>query len=896
MPVISAAKICANCGSSLDLDLLSGFCPGCLLNTVLETESDLPSGSRIEDYELHSEVARGGMGIVYRARQRTPSRIVALKMILPAHLNSPGAVERFRAEAEAAASLDHESILPIYAVGEHDGAPFYSMKFADGGTLSARIDSYRDKPRQAAALTAKLARAVAFAHEHGILHRDLKPGNVLFDSAGKPFVSDFGLAKWLQRECDLTQTLAILGTPYYMAPEQATDSRGVTAAADVYSLGAILYHLLAGRPPIWGETPMEVLHRAAAEKPKSPRLTNARISRDLETICLKCLEKEPAARYVSAAALADDLERFCAGHTIQARPVGLANRAWRWSRRNPVVAGLIGVSLALVALLFVFVSRNNIPRAQEGLAVLPFEAASPEGRQLATGIQDELLVNLSNVRGLKVIAPGDVRNNGRGARAVLRAKLERVGEIVRLHVELSDGNGQQIWAETLERHVNDALAMQRDLALRITAGVKAKLGPNESSTAQPPTKNKEAYLLYLQANDLYKVSGKKRADLDQAEQLYERAIQLDPSFALASAQLAHLEVYYYENFEQSVPRLERAKQLAEEALRLQPDLPEAHLALGRYYSLGDATRLGIDYARGLAEYQIAQRALPGDPEICGAIGRVLRHLGRWQESNASFERAAALDPKSPEPWFLLYGNYVMMRNFPAAAYVLSKWELISPNQWWCDWIRAWIDIWWKGDTTALRNLRTPTGKNADDSHIDTRVADKIFLRQYAEAERLLVNTTHEFFGTKPPIPKNFLLGRVYFYAGDKVKARDAYQSARAYIERAVAEQPQSVFVQLALAELMAGTGERDEAMRLCERAMDMLPVSRDAYHGPIVLVSSAEIYGMLGDADRAVPLVERALAIPSPQTRQALRFDPKWDSIRSDPRFQQLIAEPAAGD
>ena len=360
--------------------------------------------------------------------------------------------------------------------------------------------------------------------------------------------------------------------------------------------------------------------------------------------------------------------------------------------------------------------------------------------------------------------------------------------------------------------------------------------------------------------------------------------------------MAHLEVYYYENFEQSVPRLERAKQLAEEALRLQPDLPEAHLALGCYYAFGDATRLGIDYARGLAEYQIAQRALPGDPEICGAIGRVLRHLGRWQESNASFERAAALDPKSPEPWFLLYGNYVMMRNFPAAAYVLSKWELISPNQWWCDWIRAWIDIWWKGDTTALRNLRTPTGKNADDSHIDTRVADKIFLRQYAEAERLLVNTTHEFFGTKPPIPKNFLLGRVYFYAGDKVKARDAYQSARAYIERAVAEQPQSVFVQLALAELMAGTGERDEAMRLCEHAMDMLPVSRDAYHGPIVLVSSAEIYGMLGDADRAVPLIERALAIPSPQPRQALRFDPKWDSIRSDPRFQQLIAEPAAGD
>jgi serine/threonine-protein kinase len=890
MAVIFAGKSCENCGSSLDLDIVSGFCPGCLLNTVFETERDLAPGSRIEDYELLSEVARGGMGIVYRARQRAPSRTVALKMILPAHLNSLGAIDRFRAEAEAAASLEHDGILPIYAVGEADGAPFYSMKFAEGGTLSARIDNYRDKPHQAAALVAKLARAVAFAHEHGILHRDLKPGNVLFDSADKPYVSDFGLAKWLQRECDLTQTLAILGTPYYMAPEQATDPRSVTAAADVYSIGAILYHLLAGRPPIWGETPMEVLHRAAAEKPKSPRLTNSRISRDLETICLKCLEKEPGARYISAAALADDLERFCAGHTIQARPVGLTNRAWRWSRRNPVVAGLIGVSLALVALLFLFVSRGNIPRPQEGLAVLPFEAALPKDRQLAAGIQDELLVNLSHTRGLKVIAPNAVRNNGRGAHAILRTKLERVGEIVRLHVELSDGNGQQIWAETLERHVNDVSAMQRDVALRITAGVKAKLGPNESSNAQPPTKNNEAYLLYLQANDLYK-GKEKRAGLDQAEQLYERAIQLDPSFALACTQLAQLEVYYYENYDQSVQRLERAKELSEEALRLQPDLPQAHLALGWYYSVGDATRFGIDYVRGLAEYQIAQRGLPGDPEVCMAIGRVMRHLGRWQESNASFERATMLEPRLMRAWFLLNQNYVMLRNFAAAAHVLNQAELISADAWGLEWIRAWVDIWWKGDTAALRNLRSPTGKDTDDAFIEARVGDKIFLRQYAEGEQMIVNTTREFFSTNPPMPKNFLLGRVYFYARDKVKAHDAYQSARAYIERALAEQPQSAFVQLALAELMAGTGERDKAARLCERAMEILPVSRDAWHGQIVLVDAATIYGMLGDAGRAVPLIERALAIPSSQQRLALRFDPKWDSIRSDPRFQKLIAQ-----
>src|SRR6266699_5926196 len=245
-----ASSVCESCGATLHGESPAGLCPACLLTTAIEEgeTGESVSGARIQDYELLNEVARGGMGIVYRARQRVPPRIVALKMILPTNVSSADALQRFRVEAEAAASLEYEGILPIYAVGEHDGAPFYSMKFAEGGTLANRLEQFREKPREAAALVAVVARAVAFAHEKGILHRDLKPANVLFDSAGKPYVSDFGLAKWLRRECDLTQTLAVLGTPFYMAPEQAADSRGVTAAADIYSLGAILYHLLAGRP------------------------------------------------------------------------------------------------------------------------------------------------------------------------------------------------------------------------------------------------------------------------------------------------------------------------------------------------------------------------------------------------------------------------------------------------------------------------------------------------------------------------------------------------------------------------------------------------------------------------------------------------------------------------
>ncbi len=401
---------CETCGATFRAESPAGLCPACLLTTAIE-EGDLEvssSGSRIQDYELLNEVARGGMGIVYRARQCAPARIVALKMILPTHVGSADALKRFRAETEAAATLEHECILPIYAVGEHDGAPFYSMKFAEGGTLADRLGQYRAKPRNAAALVAALARAVHYAHERGILHRDLKPGNVLFDSAGKPYVSDFGLAKWLARERNLTETIGVLGTPFYMAPEQASASHTVTASADVYGLGAILYHLLTGQPPFTGDTPMEVLRRAAEQPVPHPRLTNRSIPPDLETICLKCLEKEPAWRYPSAAALADDFDRFCAARAICARRAGLLARSGKWMRRNPTSALLLASLVALAAAVGWNIWRSELIHRPltTGIAVLPFENLSEqkENAAFADGVQDDILTKLAQIHDLKVIS------------------------------------------------------------------------------------------------------------------------------------------------------------------------------------------------------------------------------------------------------------------------------------------------------------------------------------------------------------------------------------------------------------------------------------------------------------------------------------------------------------
>ncbi len=341
---------CANCGAPLAGDARKGFCPKCLFAQAQSGLLDFTLAGDFGDYELLEEIGRGGMGVVYRARQRSLDRVVAIKRMVFGPGSSPELVKRFCAEAVSAAALRHPNIVAIHEVGVHEGQHFFVMDYVQGQSLAQLVTAGPLPARRTAGYLKTLAEAVHYAHERGILHRDLKPSNVLIDEQDQPRIVDFGLARRLEGASELTVTGQVLGSPHYLPPEQATAQRGrVSRRTDVYGLGATLYHLLTGRPPFQAESLAQTLDLVGRSDPVAPRLLNPSVPRDLETICLKCLEKEPSRRYPTAQALADELGRFQSGEPIRARPLGLAGQMWRWCRRNPRLAS--ATAAAVVSLL-----------------------------------------------------------------------------------------------------------------------------------------------------------------------------------------------------------------------------------------------------------------------------------------------------------------------------------------------------------------------------------------------------------------------------------------------------------------------------------------------------------------------------------------------------------------
>jgi TolB-like protein/predicted Ser/Thr protein kinase len=609
----SVIRVCRKCGAKIFSDAPEGLCTGCVLETALEISPDssvtagddcgsvenaeandakalayVKTNARVAkmlgelgDYELLEEVGRGGQGVVFRARQKTLNRVVALKIIGLGQWATPAHLKRFRLEAEAAASLDHPCIVPIYEVGERDGQCYFSMKFVEGGQLDEVVKHTPLSIRQAVELIAKVARTVHYAHEHGILHRDIKPGNILLDAKGQPHLTDFGLARLVESESTVTRTLEVLGTPSYMAPEQAAgNTTQLTKATDVYGLSAVLYQLLTGHPPFAGGTTYETIKLLLETEPRSPRLWNPKVDRDLSTICLKCLEKDPQRRYSSALALAEDLEHWLRHEPIQARRTGVIGRGKKWLQRNPTVAAVVTLSLALIAAIGVIVWKSELfhQTATTGIAVLPFENLSndKEDASFADGVQDDLLTKLAKIARLKVISRTSVmefrgkhntREIGDALRVshVLGGSVRKTGAWLHINAQLIDARiDSHIWAEEYDRDLKDMLAIQSEIAQKVAERLHVKISPAERLAIQrPPTADISAFDLYSRAKNLilaWSYALERTGNLIKAADLLNQAVAHDPTFFQAYCLLVwvHDELYHL-RFDRTPARLALAE-------------------------------------------------------------------------------------------------------------------------------------------------------------------------------------------------------------------------------------------------------------------------------------------------------------------------------------------------
>ena len=615
---------CEKCGAATRLD--TGVCVSCLLREGLEVvgevsrtafesvlgEVDVPDKQwRLGNYEILEEIGRGGMGVIYRARQRHSRRIVAVKRLLAYHGDSHETLMRFRREAEAVASLDHPNILPIYEVSEsEDGLPFFSMKLATGGSLHDAESACPREPRKCVQLMAKVARAIEYAHSRGILHRDLKPGNILLDDRSEPLVSDFGLAKWLDANKDLTKSLTTFGTPGYIAPEQADGAvADLTPASDVYSLGAILFNLLAGRPPFLGSNALSVIKQASeTPAPKLRSLTRS-ADRDLETICARCLEREPKARYQSAGALATDLERWLDGRAIVARPVLPPTRIWRWSRRNPKLLAT-GAACLLVGAAIIwffhgeFAKTFPLERGGKSIAVLPFVDLSQAKDQeyFCDGISEEILDALAKVERLRVVARTssfsfkgksvDVSDVGKklNVENVLEGSLRREGNRIRVTAELINARtGFHLWSQTYERELEGVFALQDEITRAIVEALKIKLALSPPAHEQRDT---EAYNLYLQG--LYFSNKSSEADLRRALGFFQGALEKDPAFSRAWIGISKVWYFLADVYVTPLEAYSASREAALKAIALDQKDAEAHCYLGEARRVLDWDLAGAD--------------------------------------------------------------------------------------------------------------------------------------------------------------------------------------------------------------------------------------------------------------------------------------------------------------
>jgi serine/threonine protein kinase/tetratricopeptide (TPR) repeat protein len=818
---------------------------------------------RLGKYEILEEIGRGGMGVIYRARQRHSKRIVALKRLLSYHGDSRETLERFRREAEAAASLDHPNVLPIYEVEEEEGLPFFTMKYAAGGSLQHRAPILKENPRECVRLMLKVTRAVSYAHGEGILHRDLKPGNILLDGRGEPMVSDFGLAKWLDRSTDLTRTLTVFGTPGYIAPEQAhAPAAQLTPAADTYSLGAVLFDLVAGRPPFLGEHALSVLKQA--EEKAAPKLRSVvkSIDRDLEMICAKCLERDPKLRFRSASDLAEDLQRWLEGRPITTRRVLPPVRVWRWSKRNRKLAATIAACLLLACVAVVIELQNRASERAAAIALhsvivepfLDLDSAKYDGT-LSNTIASALQTELARRGPAQVTAaPSERRSAGTPsagahgsdrARAVLQGtKRVRDGKL-RFSLRLINaGDGKVLYKRIVEASraelIGKASADHVYAVLNRRDMNAAEIAETDPAWCDPTTRE---LLIAGRAVE----ERRTLTDLNRSTELFQKAVNGQPTSAIAYASLGEAQAARA-FFTGNKMDLTAAESSARSALQINPDAPQAHktaaivLSLsGRFSEAIDEAMQSLELSDELVDYRLINR-----------IATSLRSLGHPEKALAWYLLTFKNDAR-PYDVFSLGDCYAELGDDAAAATQYGRAATLFPE----------LPEGWMG-LCRLALLR----------------------RDVATAEQ--VAATHSAHYGDFSLSKQ-MAAQLAFFSRDFSKARALYQELATEDPNGGGAFYGALSYQSALARIALANGDavaaakslRDELQKEKQR-LEIAP------RHPEVLYRIGAIHSCLGETELAIASVAAAVDAGWLDYR-SLDLDPRFDTLRSHHKYQDIV-------
>ena len=860
-------------------------------------------------YTLERELGRGGMATVWLAQDLKHDRPVALKVLRP-ELAAALGPERFLREVRITARLNHPHILPLLDSGDADGFLYYVMPYVAGESLRDRLEREKQLPLDDALQIAReVADALSYAHRRDVVHRDVKPENILLES-GHAVVADFGIARAISAAGGeaLTQTGIAVGTPAYMSPEQGAGSRELDGRSDLYSLGCVLYEMLAGRPPFVGPTVESIVHQhLTAELPNIASLRPA-VPAGVVAALSRALAKTPADRFHPVALFGEAILPR-ASVTNALRPSVAVAGGIPWRRWRLIGAGVAVVVVGSVTLTRWIRRDATEPRhPRTAIAVLPFQNLSAEQSHayFAGGLHDELLTQLSKVAALTVISRTSVmgyagadtpplRQIARelGVGSVVEGSVQVVGGRLQVNVQLIDAaTDAHLWAERYNRTLDDAFAIQSDIAQRVVAAVGTALGGTEqASIAAAPTANPEAYQLYLQGLEYYRRPGSERRDLDIAQQLYERALALDPEFALARAALSEVHGWmYWWRFDFSPTRAMRQREEAEAALRLAPDLAQAHMAMGLAHHLGRR-----DYRRALEEFGIALQGLPNDARLLQYIGAAHRRLGNWDEAVTAQQKAVRLDPRDANLLGDLATTFRLLHRYADAVHAYNRALGLAPDLWINAVAKGWAYNEWQGQLDTLRAVLQGSGGVVSGSGPVWSYFWVTLLYWERQADSLLKMLgavgVPAFEGSSGLAPTVLFTAWAHRLRGDRAAARAAFEAARVFVDSVLRERPDDFAVHQARGLALAGLGRRADAIREAEWLAQSPIYREDPYQGALVAEQRALILAQAGATEAALDEIERLLAGPSWLTVQTLRRDPGWDSIRNDPRFQALLVK-----